>query len=173
MRFSIKGKGQQRVALGTADENEAKQLASAAWHESNALDKAGLSVTRKCFGTIAEEFICEIDFEVKRGEKEQYQLKQYLPIIRRYFIQYFENKSLSAIQTGDIKVYWKWRSSYWSKGLGKNQQYLHYERDQIVDGEVVPIKIRRPVKEGSAFKIHLCFSAVRNLLFITFAGGKA
>lgn len=152
VRFSIKGQGQQRQSLGTDDENEAEQLASAAWHEANALHKAGLSVTRKKFETIAEEFIKEIEFEVECGEKEEYQLKQYIPIIRRYFIPYFENKALSAITSADIEAYWKWRASYWSTGPGRNQKYIHYERDQFVDGELVPIKIRRPVKEGPPSK---------------------
>lgn len=31
-------------------------------------------------------------------------------------------------------------------------KYIHYERDQIVDGEVVPIKIKLPVKEGPPSK---------------------
>lgn len=61
VRFSIRGQGQQRVPLGTYDENETDELANAAWHEANALFKAGLSVTRKRFETIAEEFILPDD----------------------------------------------------------------------------------------------------------------
>lgn len=152
VRFSIRGQGQQRIALGTEDKNEAEHLANAAWHEAHALFKAGLSVTRKKFEDIAEEFIKEIEFEVECGEREEYQLKQYIPIIRTYFIKHFEKKMLSAITSADIEEYWKWRATYWSTGPGRNQKYIHYERDQIVDGEVVPIKIRRPVKEGPPSK---------------------
>lgn len=152
VRFSIRGQGQQRIALGTEDENEAEGLANAAWHEAHALFKAGLSVTRKRFEDIAEEFIKEIEFEVECGEREEYQLKQYIPIIRTYFIKNFEKKMLSAITSADIEAYWKWRATYWSTGPGRHQKYIHYERDQIVDGEVIPIKIRRPVKEGPPSK---------------------
>lgn len=152
VRFSIKGQGQQRIALGTDDEDQAWKIADAKWHEANALNKAGLSVTRKRFEDIAEEFIKQLEFDVEQGEKEEYQLKQYVPIIKRYFVGKFTGKALSAIQTADIEAYWKWRTTYWSTGPGKNQNYIHYERDQIVDGEVVPIKIRRPVKEGPPAK---------------------
>lgn len=105
VRFSIRGQGQQRIPLGTYDESKTDGLTNAAWHEANALHKAGLSVTRKRFKTIAEEFIKEIELEVECGEKEEYQLKQYMPIIRRYFIKNFEKKMLFAITAADIEEY--------------------------------------------------------------------
>lgn len=148
VRFSIRGQGQQRIALGTTDRDEAERLANAAWHEANALHKAGLSVTRKKFEDIAAEFIQELELEVKQGEKDEYQLKQYKPIIERYFVGNFEGRMLSSITSADIDAYWKWRSTYWSTGPGRHQKYIHYERPQMVNGEAKLIKIRRPVKEG-------------------------
>lgn len=89
VRFSIRGQGQQRIALGTADETEATQLARSIYYENTALAKAGLSVTRKKFAAIAEEFAQHIELEVERGEKDAYHARQYAPIIRKYFIGYF------------------------------------------------------------------------------------
>lgn len=92
VRFSITGQGQQRIALGTYDRDEAERLALAKYHETVGIAAAGLSVTRKSFAAIAEEFIEELTFAVERGDKEPYQLKQFPPVIRRYFVGYFGEK---------------------------------------------------------------------------------
>ena len=46
-----------------------------------ALAKAGLSVTRKRFADIAEEFAQSIELAAQRGEKEPYHARQYPPIV--------------------------------------------------------------------------------------------
>lgn len=95
VRFSIRGQGQQRVALGTADEAEAKQLARALYYENTALAKAGLSVTRKKFAAIAEEFAQSIELDVERGENDAYHARQYAPIVRKYFTGFFGEEQLT------------------------------------------------------------------------------
>ena len=49
VRFSVTGQGQQRIALGTYDRDEAERLALAKYHETVGIAAAGLSVTRKSF----------------------------------------------------------------------------------------------------------------------------
>ncbi len=151
VRFSITGQGQQRIALGTYDRDEAERLALAKYHETVGIAAAGLSVTRKSFGAIAEEFIEELTFAVERGDKEPYQLKQFPPIIRRYFVGYFgdtlKKQSMSAITGDDIEGYWRWRYDYWTQGPGRHQPYIRYEREVMKDAGPSKISIRRPVKE--------------------------
>lgn len=106
MRFSITGQGQQRIPLETYDKSEAEALAHVKWHETNALDNAGLSVTFKRFADIAEEFINELEFDVKRDHKQEYHLRPFPPCIRRYFVGFFDNRMLSAITAEDIESYW-------------------------------------------------------------------
>jgi integrase len=151
VRFSVTGQGQQRIALGTHDRDEAERLALAKYHETVGIAAAGLSVTRKSFAAIAEEFIEELAFAVERGEKEPYHLRQFPPIIRRYFVGYFgdalKKKSMSAITGDDIEAYWRWRYDYWTKGPGRNQPFIRYEREVMKDAGPSKISIRRPVKE--------------------------
>lgn len=151
VRFSVKGQGQQRIALGTYDRVEAERLALAKYHETVGIAAAGLSVTRKSFAAIAEEFIEHIELQVERGDRERYQLRQYLPIIRRYFVGYFgeklKKKSMSAITGDDIEAYWRWRHDYWTKGPGSHQPYIRYEREVTKDAGPTKISIERDVKE--------------------------
>jgi hypothetical protein len=88
---------------------------------------------------------------VERGEKEPYHLRQFPPIIRRYFVGYFgeklKKKSMSAITGDDIEAYWRWRYDYWTKGPGRNQPFIRYEREVMKDAGPSKISIRRPVKE--------------------------
>lgn len=55
--------------MGTTDQAEAERLAEAQWHRSNVLAEAGLSVSRKSFKDIAEDFIATIEHALERGEK--------------------------------------------------------------------------------------------------------
>jgi len=152
IRFSIKGQGQQRIPLNTYDEHEAQTLAVAKYHETRGISNAGLSVSRKRIGAIAEEFIEEIEFAVAQEEKLAYQAKQYPPIIRTYFVPYvagkLKDKAISAVTADDLDEYWKWRKTYWSKGPGKNKSFIRYKRTKIVDGKPKTTKLKRPVKEG-------------------------
>jgi integrase len=153
VRFSVKGQGQQRIPLGTYDKAEADRLAVATYYGTIGKAEEGLSVKRKSFAAIAEEFIEQMELEVARGDKEPYQLKQFPPIIRRYFVGYFgeklKQKSMSAISGEDIEAYWRWRYDYWTKGPGRHQPYIRYEREVMKDAGPSKISIKRPVKEGA------------------------
>ena len=144
VRFSIRGQGQQRIALGTEDPVEAESLAQSIYFENTALAKAGLSVTRKKFADIAEEFAQSIEVAAERGEKEPYHARQYPPIIRKYFVGFFGQYQLTAIKPEDIQRYWEWRKEYWITGEGSKFPYIRYQR--VINGRTTNIK--RPVKEG-------------------------
>ena len=143
MRFSIRGQGQQRLSLGTDDKHIAKRLAEAEWYKTCALADAGLSISKKTFVDIAEDFIASIQQDVERGEKAPYHGVQYPRIIRRYFMEFFGSKQMSAIKAADIQDYWDWRREYWVSGPGSAYPYIRYER--YSNGRMRSIK--RPVKE--------------------------
>jgi hypothetical protein len=144
MRYSIKGQGQQRASLGTNDPIEAERRAQSKWFKACALAEVGLSVSKKQFERIAEEFIAGIVLAVERGEKAEYQGKQYPMIIRKYFIGKFGQRLLSSITAEDIDDYWVWRKEYWITGPGSKNPMIKYKR--VIKG--VETTIHRPVKEG-------------------------
>ena len=144
MRYSIKGQGQQRASLGTTDPIEAERRAQSKWIKACALAEVGLSVSKKQFEKIAEEFIAGIELAVQRGEKAEYQAKQYPMIIRKYFVGFFGAKLMSAIKPKDIEEYWAWRKEYWITGPGSKHPIIEYRR--IIKGRET--RIFRPVKEG-------------------------
>lgn len=57
VRFSIRGEGQIRQSLGTADELEAQRKASKIWHEAVYRKENGLKAVQRSFRVVAEEFI--------------------------------------------------------------------------------------------------------------------
>jgi integrase len=144
MRYSIRGQGQQRASLGTTDPFEAERRAQSKWIKACALAEAGLSVSKKQFERIAEEFIAGIELAVKRGEKAEYQAKQYPMIIRRYFVAFFGKRLMSAIKPEHIDEYWVWRKEFWITGPGSKHPLIAYER--TIKGRTT--RIFRPVKEG-------------------------
>jgi integrase len=144
MRYSIRGQGQQRASLGTSDAVEAQRRANIKWYKACALAEAGLSVSKKQFERIAEEFIQGIELAVQRGEKAEYHARQYPPIIRKYFCDFFGKRLLSAIKHEDIAAYWDWRKEYWITGPGSKHPKIEYKR--MIKGRET--RIFRPVKEG-------------------------
>lgn len=144
VRFSIKGQNQQRLSLGTSDEDDAEVLARQKWLESCLLVKHGIAVNGKTFKTAAEEFIEVLKQDVRRGARAPYQAKQYPNIIRTYFIPYFGKRALDTIKAPDIERYWDWRRDYWITGPGSKHPFIIYKR--VFKGQ--ERLIRRPVKEG-------------------------
>lgn len=144
VRFSIKGQGQFRFSLGTKDKDEAEILAQQKWRETILLAKHGIQINTKTFGTVAEEFIQQLEREVARGTRAEYQAKLYPPVIRKYFVGKFGNRQFDSIKPKDIEDYWEWRRDYWATGPGATYPYIRYER--TIKGRKT--NIRRPVKEG-------------------------
>lgn len=139
VRFSIKGEGQIRKSLATADEQEARRKAAKLWHRAIDRHENGLRPVQRSFRTIAEEFIEHMKGLSSRGEKRGDLGKRVEGLVRRYFIPFFENKPVDAITDADVNRYLEWRRAYWITGPGKDQTHLEYERNGR--------RIRRPATE--------------------------
>jgi integrase len=144
MRFSIKGHGQLRLALKTTDVDQARDLADEKWLEKCILAKHGVALKPKSFSDVAQEFIDQLQREIERGQRAEYQRKDYVPVIQKYFMGYFGSTAFGAVRTPDIEAYWEWRRDYWTEGPGSKSPFIRYNRTR--NGRT--ISIRRPVKEG-------------------------
>ncbi|CAO4137234.1 hypothetical protein [Methylorubrum extorquens] len=49
-------------------------------------------------------------------------------MIRRYFIGYFGDKPVDAVNEADLERYAEWRRTYWTEGPGKLVTHIEYER---------------------------------------------
>ncbi|WP_024587590.1 site-specific integrase [Aliihoeflea sp. 2WW] len=127
-RTSLGGK-QVRKSLGTDDEQEAEQLAYQAWGEAHYRSKHGLQLEATAFSVVAEKFIEKMQAEAERGERSPYHKNDWPPIIRRYLIGFFGDRSVDGIRDADLERYLEWRKHYWSTGPGKDIPYIEYERD--------------------------------------------
>lgn len=141
VRFSLPGQGQIRIALGTADPVEAERLAQKEFGRAQVRAEEGLLAIKSSFEKVAREFIEEIRAEVTSGAKKAYLLRDYPPVIERYFIAYFGKKAIDAITSGDIHRYQVWRQSYWISGPGADIKHIEYVRG----GK----KLYRPVKRDA------------------------
>lgn len=127
-RFSIKGQGQIRIALGTADEVEAQRLAQKEYDRAVVRAEEGLLAVRSSFEKVAREYVAHLRAEVAAGEKKAYVVRDYPPIINRYFIPYFGKKAIDAITSGDVARYHVWRKAYWINGPGAEIRHIEYVR---------------------------------------------
>lgn len=137
VRFSIKGEGQLRKSLNTTNRDEAAELGRKAYYEAVYRTENGLRASKRTFASVAEEFIEKILREVERGERKKEQGEKFPGVIRRYFIGYFGDKPIDAITDRDVDAYGEWRKDYWTKGPGKDIDFITYER--------AGRRIRRPI----------------------------
>ncbi|SDG53551.1 hypothetical protein [Pelagibacterium luteolum] len=128
VRFSIKGQGQIRMPLGTADEAEALQLAQREHQRAVLRAEEGLLAVKSSFEKVAREYSADLKAQVAAGEAKPYVERDYPPIIERYFIAYFGKRPIDAITSGEIQRYQVWRKAYWVTGPGKDVRYIEYER---------------------------------------------
>lgn len=142
VRFSIKGQGQIRKSLDTPDKREAVQRAYKVYYEASYRAENGLTATVKCFADVAEEYIARIEREVERSERKKEQGEKFPGVIRRYFVGFFGDRAMDGITDRDIDAYMEWRKDYWTKGPGKDIEFIPYMR--------AGRQIRRPItKRGS------------------------
>jgi integrase len=127
VRFSAGGK-QIRKSLETDNYDEAHHRAYQIWSEANYRVKNGLTATIHPFHQVAEEFIKLVESESERGDRSEHQPRDWPPVIRRYLIGFFGDKSIDTIREPDIERYIEWRRSYWTTGPGKDIEYIRYER---------------------------------------------
>lgn len=138
VRFTLKGQGQIRLALGTSDPAEAEKLAQREYQRAVLRAEEGLLAVKSSFEKVAREYIAELKAEVANGTKKPYVTRDYPPVIERYFIAYFGKRAIDGITSGDIHRYQVWRQSYWVSGPGAEIKHIEYERG----GK----KLYRPVK---------------------------
>jgi len=127
VRFSAGGK-QIRKSLETDNYDEAHHRAYQIWGEANYRVKNGLTATVRPFHEVAEEFIKLVETESERGDRSEYQPRDWPPVIHRYLVGFFGDKPIDTIREPDIERYIEWRRTYWTAGPGKDIQYIRYER---------------------------------------------
>lgn len=139
VRFSIRGEGQIRKSLGTADEGEAQRKAAKLWHEAQYRKENGLRAVQRTFRAVAEEFCDHMDRMAERGEVRHDRGDRIRPLVERYFIPFFDKKPIDAITDADAHRYLEWRKTFWTTGPGKNQTHIEYIR--------AAKRVRRPATE--------------------------
>ncbi|MDA0231672.1 MAG: site-specific integrase [Proteobacteria bacterium] len=115
-------------STGTADIAEALRIAEE-WHDEIRFKaKHGLALVSKAFNAVADLYVKELKGEVALGQRNERHIKDYVPIVERYFKDYFGNKLIDTIQTSDIAAYREWRAKYWIDGPGATEKFIFYER---------------------------------------------
>lgn len=134
--------GWLRRSTRVVDVAEALRIAEE-WHDEIRFKaRYGLALVPKAFNAVADLYVKELEGEVALGDRNKRHIKDYVPIVERYFKAYFGDKSIDTIQTKDIAAYREWRANYWTDGSGSKEKYIYYERD----GKT----IRRPSQKRKA-----------------------
>ena len=139
MRFSIRGEGQIRKSLGTSDESDARRIAMKFWHEAQYRKEHGMRAVQRSFRAVAEEFCEHMDQLSRDGEVRHDRGDRIRPLVERYFVPFFDKKSIDAITDADLTRYIAWRKAFWTTGPGKDQTHLEYIR--------AGKRVRRPATE--------------------------
>lgn len=100
MRFSVRGKGQVRIGLKTADAGQAEE-------------RAKIEHLR----------------QVELGIKKEYRQQSDGHAVRDFLIPFFGKDRIEAITEAKIQQFIRWRQSYWIDGPGKGIEKREYERN--------------------------------------------
>ncbi len=110
------------------DERDALAFAEDLYANMKLRHRAGLSAKPVTFKEVAEKHIEQMKDDVVVGDRPDRDLKDYIPIINRYFIPYFGLKEVETITASDIDAYLNWRKRYWIDGVGSEDPFIEYER---------------------------------------------
>lgn len=127
VRFSPPGQKQFRQSLKTSDRDEALRRAYPLYLKIMAKAEAGLLVRKTTVNDVLDEWVAKTTLRAPE-----------LSVINRYFREYLGPKDVTTINAKIIHDFKEWRKTYWTKGPGKEIDYLWYER--------AGRKLKRPVK---------------------------
>ena len=108
---------------------EAQHKAMQAWGEAKGRDTAGLTIRKHSVQSVVERWCRQLDLEVSRGDEKERKAAQYKAIARRYFVGFWAEKPIDAVNEVSVYKFWEWRYHYWSKGPGKDIKFVTYMRD--------------------------------------------
>jgi hypothetical protein len=112
----------------TTDRRDALNFAEDLYANAKLRHRAGLSSKPVTFKEVAEKHIEQMKDDVVVGDRPDRDLKDYIPIINRYFVPYFGSKEIDTITAPDIEAYLNWRKRYWIDGPGSEDPFIEYER---------------------------------------------
>lgn len=128
MRFSIKGHGQQRYALGTADLNEALLVAVEKYQEATIKAKYEVLEGRTSFSFLADQYVAGLFEEAEALPQRSSNARYAKRICDRYLKPYFKRRTIVSIGAPKVNAYLDWRRVFWTTGDGKDITEITYER---------------------------------------------
>ena len=120
MRFSIRGKGQERISLKTSDRALAERLARDEYYRYQVRAEDGIFTAPAKFERIAKDYLTYVRKQVEQGHMKPYRNVNDKQVIERYLVPFFGTYRLSQITTPLIKSFVDWRFTYWTEGPGKD-----------------------------------------------------
>lgn len=144
VRFSVKGQGQKRIALGTDDKHAAEQIAVDIYRNANNIK---IPKEQKTVRDIATE-------QIRAGTLTQSQQS----ILTRYIVGFWGEELPTHITQTEIDKYRLWRKTYWTEGPGRNVNYIEFERN----GTLIKRKVIRA--EPSASTLRADYSVLKSFL---------
>ena len=128
MRFTLPGHKQIRIGLGTRDRSKAYGLAQRKYMEAEIRAEEGLLLGVASFDKLAQEYLSRLEADAGEDPKRLKGYRYAKGVVERYLIPFFGRRNITAIRYKDLVEYVDWRRVYWTKGDGKRQRWLRFER---------------------------------------------
>lgn len=129
MRFSVRGKGQVRIGLKTADPGQAEERAKIEHLRYQLRAEDGKFASPKTFEKIAKAYLDDLNRQVELGIKKEYRQQSDGHAVRDFLIPFFGKDRIETITEAKIQQFIRWRQSYWIDGPGKGIEKREYERN--------------------------------------------
>ncbi|MEP1208453.1 MAG: tyrosine-type recombinase/integrase [Rhizobiaceae bacterium] len=128
MRFSIKGFGQQRYALGTEDLGEAHEIAERKYQTAVIKAENEILEGRTSFDYLADQYVAGLFVQAEADPKKLSNARYAKRICERYLKPYFKRRTIASIGAPKVNSYIEWRKIFWTTGPGKDIKEITYVR---------------------------------------------
>lgn len=126
---------QIKYALGTADDQEALQIAAEKYQDAAFQAKYGILAGNGSFRSVALDYVKTLYAKAEVDPSKRRAAKAAEAIVTNYLNPYFKTTSVTAITHAKLHQYTEWRRDYWTTGDGASRKFLDpYERN----GKKVP-----------------------------------
>lgn len=153
VRFTLAGYPQFRIGLETVDEDEAYEKASYIYMETKIRAENGLLTGNASFDKLADDYVELLFEDAKIKPKRLGHAKHAKATVKRYFIPYFGNQTISTIYHHDLMKYLDWRKVFWTTGDGKDIEFEIHQRS----GRKLKMRVRHVEASPSTLKREASF----------------
>jgi len=117
--------GRLQQSLRTKNAEDARERALKLYDELVWRKRLGLTMQTKTFAEAAKAWLKHLEGDIRAGARNSRNLADYEPVVHRYLLPFFGERSIDTIKQPDIERWKVWRRDYWITGPGSQERHVY------------------------------------------------